>query len=110
MLGWTFFRTLWEKGTKKFFSGEGGGQLPTAPVVAIREDDVLTAYWRIQEWVRNNFGFVPRTCWIAHVKEMSGLEVRIAWNRLDPSERTDPCPSYKVQHIENAFRHFGDIV
>jgi len=39
----------------------------------------LKAY--IQDWVKQQYGFVPKTCWIAHVKHMSGLPMRKAHNR-----------------------------
>ena len=38
-------------------------------------------YQAIQDYVRNKFGFVPKTCWIAHRKEELGFNPRLAWNR-----------------------------
>ena len=75
----------------------------------MQESDGMATYKQIQDWVRNNFGFVIETCWIAHVKEMCGLELRQAPNRLDETHRTNPCPSDKVEPIKDAFRHFGMI-
>lgn len=37
-------------------------------------------------------GFAPRTCWIAHVKELCGLPLRQAPNRTDAAQRSNPCP------------------
>jgi len=69
----------------------------------------MPTYEQIQEWVRGNFGFTVKDCWIAHVKEMCGLEPRKAGNRLDENERANPCPPDKVEPIKQALRHFGMI-
>ena len=34
----------------------------------------MSTYRRIQEYVKRQYGFTPKTCWIAHVKELCGLE------------------------------------
>ena len=62
-------------------------------------------YADIQKWVREEHGFTPKTCWIAHVKALNGLRVRRAWNRQGPT-RLVPCPPEKRASIEDAFRHF----
>ena len=69
----------------------------------------MATYKQIQDWVKTNFGFTPKTCWIAHVKEICGLEPRKAPNRLDEAKRSNPCPSSKVEAIKQAFKHFGMI-
>lgn len=53
-----------------------------APMVdeAIRRFDGR-GYAQMQEYVRTKWGFVPKTCWIAHRKEVLGFDVRPAWNR-----------------------------
>ena len=48
-------------------------------------------------------------CWIAHVKEMEGLNPRKAPNRKDPDIRKVPCPENKVESIRDALKHFGVI-
>ena len=68
----------------------------------------MATYKQIQEWVKNEFGFIPETCWIAHVKELSGLPVRQAWNRRGVI-REKPCPPDKVEPIRDAFQYFGMI-
>jgi len=68
----------------------------------------MATYKQIQTWVKQNYGFVPETCWIAHVKELSGLPVRRAPNRHS-DEREKPCPPDKVNDIRAAFRHFKMI-
>ncbi len=69
----------------------------------------MAPYREIQLWVRQRFGFVPQTCWIAHVKEIHGLPKRTSWNREGP-ERVKPCPPEKRPAIEAAFKHFGMIL
>ena len=66
----------------------------------------MATYNKIQRWVKNNYGFVPKTCWIAHCKELQGLPVRRAPNRFS-DDREVPCPESKRQSIYEAFRHFN---
>ena len=65
----------------------------------------MATYRQIQDWVRQQHGFVPKSCWIAHVKEMCGLPVRRSPNRRGV-ERLVPCPEDKVAAIRAALRHF----
>jgi hypothetical protein len=65
----------------------------------------MATYDEISDYVRRRFGFVPKTCWIAHVKELNGLPVQQAWNRRGRG-RVVPCPADKRSAIEQAFRHF----
>ena len=69
----------------------------------------MTTYKNIQEWVKMNYGFTVKTCWIAHVKEMCGLKLRKAPNRYDENKRTNPCPPEKIEPIKKAFEHFKII-
>jgi len=34
----------------------------------------MATYQQIQDWVRKHYGFTVKTYWIAHVKEMCGLQ------------------------------------
>jgi len=68
----------------------------------------MATYKMIQIWVKQNFGFIPETCWITHVKEMFGLPLRKAPNRKG-KDRMWPCPPEKVEPIQLAFRHFKMI-
>ena len=68
----------------------------------------MATYMQIQAWVKRRYGFTPKTCWIAHAKELSGLPVRRAWNRHG-SSRAEPCPPEKKGQILNALRHFKMI-
>ncbi|MEW5937150.1 MAG: hypothetical protein AB1665_04950 [Candidatus Thermoplasmatota archaeon] len=69
----------------------------------------MATYKQIQDWIRRNYGYTVKTCWIAHVKEICGLELRNAPNRYDENIRTNPCPSEKIEPIKQAFKHFGMI-
>ena len=69
----------------------------------------MATYPEIQAYVKETYGFTPKTCWIAHVKELCGLDPAKAPNRLDPEERANPCPPEKIGPIERALRHFGMI-
>ena len=69
----------------------------------------MATYKQIQRWVKENYKFTVKTCWIAHVKEMCGIELRKAPNRLNENERVNPCPSEKTEPIKQALKHFGEI-
>jgi hypothetical protein len=51
-------------------------------------------------------GFVPKACWIAHVKSEFGLT---APNRLEVKSRKYPCPPEKRPVIVEAMRRLGVI-
>jgi hypothetical protein len=69
----------------------------------------VAKYREIQDYVKKEYGLLPKSCWIAHVKEMTGLQPRISHRRYDPNVRQEPCPPNKVEPIKKAFRHFGMI-
>lgn len=66
----------------------------------------MATYRQIQDRVKAKAGYVPKTCWIAHVKAQHGLTTRQAPNRFSPSSREHPCPPDKKASIEAAMRHF----
>jgi hypothetical protein len=68
----------------------------------------MATYQQIQTWVKQNYGFVPATCWIADVKSQAGLPMRKAPN-LKGAQRVKPCPPEKIEIIQTALRHFGMI-
>ena len=68
----------------------------------------MGTYKEIRDWVKDNHGFVPRTCWIAHCKELAGVPVRAAPNRVGP-DRVVPCPCARREAITDALRHFKVI-
>jgi len=69
----------------------------------------MATYKRIQNYVKSKYGYSVNTCWIAHVKEMCGLEPGVAPNRPEENHRSNPCPREQVESIKEAFRHFGMI-
>jgi hypothetical protein len=66
-------------------------------------------YREIRAYVYSRHRFSPRTGWIAHVKELSGLTLRQTHNRRSPA-RVDPCPPERPPAIEEALRHFGVLL
>lgn len=67
----------------------------------------MATYKEIQEYVYRHFGYKPKTCWIAHAKEVYGLSPKISPNRKDLNKRLHPCPERKLEDIKEAFLHFG---
>lgn len=69
----------------------------------------MATYTQIEKYIKEKNLFVPKPCWIAHVKSHYGLTTRTAPNRISPAARRYPCPPNKWPAIEAAFRHFGMI-
>ena len=67
----------------------------------------MATYSQIQAWVKRQYKFEPKSCWIAHVKSECGLPTRVAPNRRNPSRREVPCPPNKKSAIVAALKHFG---
>lgn len=67
----------------------------------------MATYKQIQDDIRNRHGRVVKPCWIAHVKDLNGLNPRIAPNRINLSTRQNPCPPEWRPVIEEAMRRFG---
>lgn len=61
----------------------------------------MVTYRRTQLLVKEESGFVPKTCWIADVKEQLGLRVRRAHNRVT-EVRQNPRPPEKRAAIARA--------
>jgi hypothetical protein len=68
------------------------------------KETTMPAYKEIQREIKITHGFVPKTCWIAHVFELSGKKSRTAPNRVDASVRKYPCPAEKQPAIIEALR------
>jgi hypothetical protein len=75
----------------------------------IIKDIFMSTYKEIQEYIRNTYGRTIKTCWIAHVKELNGLNPRKEPNRLLQTKRRNLCPDTIRPIIEGAMRHFGMI-
>ena len=68
----------------------------------------MATYKQMERYIRKTYGFVPKSCWIAHMKEKCNLPVKRAWNRAGGT-RVIPCPTDKESAIISAFKHFGLI-
>ena len=68
-----------------------------------------TTYAEIAKKVERIGGFVPKTCWIAHVKSDLDLTTRTAPNRMDPRQRKHPCSPEKRPVIVEAMRKLGVV-
>lgn len=66
----------------------------------------MATYEEIQDYVLQTYHFKPKTCWIAHAKELYGLPLGTAPNRIG-NARTNPCPQDKQVQIFAAFQHFN---
>ena len=69
----------------------------------------IGTYKEIQKEIQNRHGCSVKTCWIAHIKELNGLNPRKASNRISMSKRTNPCPANIRPIIEDSMRRFGMI-
>jgi hypothetical protein len=65
----------------------------------------MATYKQIRIWVKQKYGFLPKTCWVADGKEQMGIPVRRAWNRIN-EDRQVPCPDDKIPAIIDALRYF----
>lgn len=67
----------------------------------------MATYREIQADVRRRHGRTIKTCWIAHVKELNGLDLRPAPNRQLAVTRVNPCPPDVRPLIEDSMRRLG---
>jgi hypothetical protein len=67
----------------------------------------MVTYKQIQDDVRARYGCAVKTCWIAHVKELNGLDLRPAPNRQSDTTRVNPCPIDVRPLIEDSMRRLG---
>jgi hypothetical protein len=66
----------------------------------------MATYRDIREDIKKHHGRAVKTRWIAHVKELNGLDPRPPPNRHS-SERMYPCPDAMRPAIEASMRRFG---
>jgi hypothetical protein len=69
----------------------------------------MARYKDIQEHVKQKYGYTPKSCWIAHMKELCDFNPRISPNRHSSNVRKYPCPLEKQSHIIESFHHFKMI-
>ncbi len=67
----------------------------------------MATYKQIQEDIRARHNRTVKTCWIAHVKELNGLPVRVAANRYTKDQRQVPCPGELRPIIEASMKRLG---
>lgn len=66
----------------------------------------MATYKEIQDYVKETYGYQPKSCWIAHVKELCGLNPKVSPNRYSLTNRVNPCPPEKQKDLKKAFEHF----
>jgi hypothetical protein len=79
---------------------------------AVRDDrggSEMATDAEIRKFVQRHHGFIPKTGWIAHVKEVHGVPTLRGANRARRGRDVEPCPQEKREAIEEALRHFGVI-
>ena len=69
----------------------------------------VSTYKQVQEYVKLVHGFSVKSCWIAHIKELNGVEMKSAPNRHSAKTRKHSCPDNKREKIELAMKKFGLI-
>ena len=69
----------------------------------------MATYREIQEYVKEKHTCCIKSCWIAHMKEICGLNPQQSPNRLSPDKRKYPCPVDKQPLIKDAFKELGMI-
>lgn len=71
----------------------------------------MASYDEIKDYVFDKYGFIPKSCWIADIKEECGLPVRVSPQRkaTEKCSRSYPCPQKKREPIKEALRHFKMI-
>jgi hypothetical protein len=75
--------------------------------VLIGRKHTMATYKEIQNNVKAVYGKSVKTCWIAHVKELNGLPMRKASNRISKSVRKYECPTDIRPMIESSMRTLG---
>jgi len=67
----------------------------------------MDSYEAIRADIRQRYGLVVKNCWIAHVKELNGLSIRQAPNRIIGARRRYPCPDDARPMIEESLQRLG---
>jgi len=69
----------------------------------------MSTYKQIQEFIKETYGYTAKSCWIAHMKEVCGLNPKMSSRRYSPNTRVHPCPESKQNDLKEAFKHFKMI-
>jgi hypothetical protein len=67
-------------------------------------------YLEIQKWVYRRHGFIAKTCWIAHCKELCGLPLGATANRQEGAERSRSVSLGEAARHQTGFPTFWDAV
>ena len=67
----------------------------------------MSSYREIQQDIRIRHGLTVKTCWIAHVRELNGLNPQVAANRVSSLKVNNPCPEHLRPLIEESMRRLG---
>jgi hypothetical protein len=59
---------------------------------------------RIEQWVHQQYGFVPHPFWINHCRQLYGAGAPLSEAHCRPWHE---CPADKRSAIKEAFLHFG---
>ena len=69
----------------------------------------MATYKQIQEYVQSKNKVKPKSCGIAHMKEVCGIPVHVSSNRCNSDKSKVLCLENKKAVIINSFKHFGMI-
>lgn len=67
----------------------------------------MATYKQIRDDVKRFHGRSVKNCWIAHVKELNGLNPHPAHNRVSANSRQYPCPDKFREMIEQSMKRLG---
>lgn len=70
----------------------------------------MATYKEIQSYIKSQYNCSVKTCWIADMKEKSGIRTRLAPNRISRDKRVSSCPEIHEEKILESFRYFGMII
>ena len=59
-------------GTNTLFTKE----LKVMNFLILMGNEITATYKEIQTWIKSNYGFTVKTCWIAHAKEIYNIPVK----------------------------------
>jgi hypothetical protein len=63
----------------------------------------MATYKEIQDYIKGRYGYIPKTCWIADIKNDLGMTTRTAPNRIS-EKRKYPCPLERRDDIIEAIK------
>ena len=68
----------------------------------------MATYKEIQDWIKQNYNFTVKSCWIGHCKEKYNVPgYKGPSHSRKGEERKHPCPYSKEWAIRTAFEHFN---